>query len=839
MSSFKATSESAPEYLAGRFRVQGRLGEGTMAVVYKAWDESAANWVAVKCIKKTLAEDSQFMQSVHDNFDLTKPIRHPHICSSLELIKVEATGEVLIVMEFVEGLTLTQWIRNWQSRHLGETMPMDTVLAIAEQLAYALDYAHSLPVRSRSVGTVSKYGIIHRDLKPDNILVVADKVYRQNWPSIKIVDLGLAIEIQANILSKSIGGMKNAMAGSPAYMAPEQFRGNTLTRGVDQWALAVIIYEMVSNRRPFEGKNWQETAGKIVLCRPQKPATLTEPQWLALHRTFQVDRRKRYESCMGLLRVLADSDTGTINTIQGVAPSMPGEFDGIDENEIDPTQRAALIKRILIAAIALPLAIVAAWLLFGFVTRLNESNKLKDELDKIASRATDAAGRIDALKALKDLAIEIPNAKENDGYRVLEGQISARVIQRKKVQEALESTLNASINKDNKLALKLLGETEALIGKDAELISEFEGPVNSLQFALIQVSNTNKSNNPRDLISEIETTLTGKKLNAAGIYELGSTDKMLIEGNLAKLFEQDSTNPVAISYLRKLDYPKTEQFSVGPKFKMDFVLVRGGEEFTMGIEGDSDINEAPAHKVVIQKPFYISVNPVTVEQFAHFTEVHSNQPNGTGYKPEKNAVGWDFRSGQLVKAPIDWKSTPDKANMPATMVSWDDANEFCQYLGRNYHVFRLPTEAEWEYAARGSANSIYPWGNEWDGTIVNHADKSAAGLGIPVNFLDDDKFETLAPVGHFPKNKSWCGALDMAGNVWQWCSDRYKDDYGKTQNPSLSPTGPRDGILRVMKGGSWASLPPMCRSYARIGAMPTLRKTTVGFRVVAEVIKNY
>lgn len=167
---------------------------------------------------------------------------------------------------------------------------------------------------------------------------------------------------------------------------------------------------------------------------------------------------------------------------------------------------------------------------------------------------------------------------------------------------------------------------------------------------------------------------------------------------------------------------------------------------------------------------------------------------------------------------------------PVVHVSWEQAATYCSWVGG-----RLPTEAEWEYAARGPQGNLFPWGETFDGRRLNYCDANCWFAWRDHQF--DDGYADTAPVGSYPSGASWCGALDLAGNVWEWVSDGYSAD-GYAHAPSVSPPGAEasfpESAERVLRGGSWGVEPVYVNSAYRWHALPDRTKIYWGFRCVIE-----
>lgn len=299
---------------------------------------------------------------------------------------------------------------------------------------------------------------------------------------------------------------------------------------------------------------------------------------------------------------------------------------------------------------------------------------------------------------------------------------------------------------------------------------------------------------------------------------------------------------------------------------MKLVLIPAGE-FMMGSDESPDAmhasypqldkkrlvelsDEAPLHKVRITRDFYMGQTEVTVAQFAQFVAQSGYQPEsiadgtgGYGYSAEhdrrrpENADAFQGRDPQFSWRQPGFEQAPTH---PVLNVSWKDAMALADWLSQKEGLrYRLPTEAEWEYACKAGSPTRYPygdnpqaltaWANTFDASATPHwtrwQDMAAAG---------SDGHPFTSPVASYPPNAF--GLHDMVGNVWEWVSDHYDENYYRV-SPTDNPQGPTQGHLKVRRGGSWHTWSIYARcSYRNLNA-PDSRYPLLGMRLVREVLR--
>lgn len=263
-----------------------------------------------------------------------------------------------------------------------------------------------------------------------------------------------------------------------------------------------------------------------------------------------------------------------------------------------------------------------------------------------------------------------------------------------------------------------------------------------------------------------------------------------------------------------VEFKKKEEIDIEIKRKIDFemILIPAGE-FIMGDDG-GDSDERPRHRVYLDE-FYIMKYPVTNAQYKAFLD---DNPDYRVPCYDPKTLAYDFLEDEAKQ--YCWDPTkrtyPDgKANYPVVLVSFDDASAFAEWA-----KMRLPTEAEWEKAARGTDGRPYPWGH------------------TPAEHMGGDKCTRsgdITPVDKYPKGASPYGVMDMSGNIWEWCMDWYDANYYQ-KSAKKNPKGANYGDHRVVRGGGWLgdrafySVKCSTRDYAALG----YRFHKLGFRCVSD-----
>ncbi len=274
---------SAGVEIAGRYRLEGRLGFGGMSTVHLAVDMRLERPVAVKLLAEHLAEDPTFVSRFQREAQAAARLVHPNIVQVFDSGQDDSTGQYFIVMEYIEGSSCAEILRDDGWVEVGQA------ISIVEQACEGLHYAH-------------RHGVVHRDVKPGNLL-------RAREGAVKLADFGIAKATEQSSITQ-VG----SVLGTAAYLAPEQARGEEAGPSADLYALGVVTYQLISGRLPYEATSLTELALKQQQEEPPTLDTLVAavgPELAdAVAIALALDPRDRYQSARAMGRALTDGAVG-------------------------------------------------------------------------------------------------------------------------------------------------------------------------------------------------------------------------------------------------------------------------------------------------------------------------------------------------------------------------------------------------------------------------------------------------------------------------------------------------------------------------------------------------
>jgi serine/threonine protein kinase len=279
--------------IAGRYQLRDRLGFGGMSTVHLAFDKRLERQVAVKLLAEHLAEDPTFVSRFQREAQAAARLIHPNIVQVFDSGQDERTGQYFIVMEYIEGQSCAEILRDdgW--------IEVDEAVAIIEQACEGLHYAH-------------RHGVVHRDVKPGNLL-------RSRDGEVKLADFGIAKATEQSSITQ-VG----SVLGTAAYLAPEQARGEEAGPRADLYALGVVTYQLISGRLPYEAASLTELALKQQQEEPAMldslVAAVTPELAEAVALALALDPRNRYENAREMGRAINDGALG-ISPAEHLEPS--------------------------------------------------------------------------------------------------------------------------------------------------------------------------------------------------------------------------------------------------------------------------------------------------------------------------------------------------------------------------------------------------------------------------------------------------------------------------------------------------------------------------------------
>ena len=671
-----------------RYRLERLIAQGGMGQVWQAMDLAThaelghSARVALKILPPQLTMSATHAKLLVEEATQARQLAHEHIVRVYEWAQDPATASYFIIMECLEGEDLDSLLAREGRFTLERTTEL--LAPVADALQYAWD----------------KHKLVHRDIKPGNVFVTRKG-------EIKLLDFGIAARARSS--ASSIGLEAPANSGTAGYRAPEAGANQREpARALDVYAVAVMIYQMVEGRMPFDGV-------RTASHNPSKPEALTERQWQVLQSGFALAPGQRPAAVAELLHQLRHAVGPT------PAEIAAREAQARANEELRQKQLAGQRKANAEAAAAAQLI----------------RERQRKEQEKTA-RAEAEAARRERKDALRQQLLD---------RRAADAE-AARLANEEQQRKVLQAKAAAAYRAEQQRArAELAARTQAEL---ARLLPSHNSPV-----------------------ADAEGVLRDRFLDGSG------------------------TGP-------ELVLIPTGRFQMGsPEHERKKAIEAGSKKNWLD-------RETPQHWVGIEQPIAMGRYPVTVGQWRAFAQA-------TGWQP-----GGEF----------DWTAPGfhQADDHPVVGVSWNDAQSYLRWLvEQTGQVYRLPSEAEWEYACRAGTRTAFYFGDSISTDLANY-DGNYSYNGSPKGVYR----QGTSRAGEFAPNP-W-GLYDMHGNVWEWVQDVVHDNYEGAPNTGAAWEEGGDQARRILRGGSWMYNPRYLRSALRNGFSCALGNDIVGFRVARNLI---
>jgi formylglycine-generating enzyme required for sulfatase activity/serine/threonine protein kinase len=762
----------AGQILAGRYQIKAQIGAGGMGVVYSAFDQSMGRDIALKVLLPELLKNDTARERFLNEARISQQLSHPNI---VNVFDVQNDGELyFLTMELLEGQDLRQVMEN---RTLArQPFTVEEAQDIANAIGTALTYAH-------------KY-TIHRDLKPENVWLTDYGVY-------KLMDFGIA-QVQSTSQRTKTG----AAMGTAYYMAPEQLKGQKDIDGrADQYALAVMLYELLSGEVPAGmieplNQHRKDAPKSMVAAIHQGLASKAENRFIDVEHFVAALTKKggTYLQAMPWKPIgLAAGVLIALLGIGGVLSSGAIDF----KNLLPASKEAIAAQKGAIAKVQGEIKVYKQRLENGRRTldsdvrdaqRNNNKNlaalqhwqQLTENGIFTGSQITELEGELSMAETLlRENAFEPAQTgmnKVRDGYEKLWANFTAA----EGMYAAEADTTNAQtawqklvaeygLQNPPPIAFAKTAESEA---RQAQLAGEFSIANNHWKEA-----KSHWLSAPSAVASEVARIDGDRKAKQKAEAALKAKQKADAEGALKA--KQKADAEAALKAKQKADDEAArQQLASGKQAVGNLVSIPAGS-FRMGdLTGNGDDDEKPVHSVTIPA-FQMQEHEVTFAQWDTCVAA-----GGCSHKPDDE--GWG------------------RGNRPVINVSYNHImQQFIPWLNKaTGQRFRLPSEAEWEYAARAGSTTDFTWGNS---VGSNRANCNRCG-----SQWDNSK---TAPVKSFAPNAY--GLYDMHGNVWEWVQDCWNKSYSGAPSNGIAWKG-GDCSLRVVRGGNWYVYQTYLRSADRL-----------------------
>lgn len=772
----------------GSFQIVARLGTGGMATVFKAYQPNMERYVALKVLRRHFSENPEFAGRFSQEARLIAQLEHPNILPVYDF--GESDGYTYMAMRLVKGGSLSNLLKT-RGR-----LDLITINRIIAEVGGALQYAH-------------ERNVIHRDLKPGNILM-------DDHGSCLLTDFGIAKLLKSTSHLTETGGI----LGTPLYISPEQGSGEPVDHRSDIYALGVVLYHMVVGDVPYKADTPMAVIFKHIhdpLPLPgQLVPDLPEPIERVIMKALAKNPDDRYATAKQFVDALKVATKKGASNVQKIKEPLSAlKMDRPDIRKPDNAERASTKpydnqrqktfevnitperkslnanevkysnrrKRIYGFGVLSILAVCAGAVWFYYHAVLSSEPELR-----IASHPSGALVYVD------DEYVGVSPVRMD---RLSPGTYKIRMsMQGYKAYE--------------KMITLQKGSTQLVM---QELIPE--------PYARLNLKST-----PTGADVFIDSQIRGNTpLTLAGL-PAGNREVLIVREGFEKMTLMVALQPgddkTIDVHLKPIVQPQPPK-KISNILNMEFVYIHPGR-FMMGSppEEPGRQDRESIHPVNLTNGFYLQTTEITVGHWRAFIQE-------TTYRTEAETKGgaWFRRGKNWYQKPGRYWDKPGFAQAedhPVTCISWNDVQKYIAWIGqKESKKYRLPTEAEWEFACRAQSTTAFSNGELLELKCGNDPNLDAVGW-----YCGNSNGKTH-PVARKSPNRY--GLYDMHGNVWEWCQDWFaKYPSGQTANP----LGPDKGKAKVRRGGAWGSDSEACRSACRGRSWPNRGARGIGFRLVIE-----